>query len=113
MWAKRLSALILLASITGCVDTSRSPPHASHYQPLMNAYVECNVSTSRQFARIDGDVLSLGIAAEAACGRERQILLNAVAADSDPVYARRVLSRTFQSRVNNNAGLIAGYKTGG
>lgn len=59
---------LLLCLLAGCSTTSE-PTEAA--KASIRPYIQCNVENARRFSQQQGDVISLAVAAEAACQRER------------------------------------------
>ena len=112
-----MAAVVCASLIGGCVPPGGGPniksaPTAAAGSSQagleeMERYVFCNIVRSRQFAEQSGDALTLAIASEAACGEERQLYTNAVAASRGVPTAMRLTQVIERTAIRSNAGEIA------
>lgn len=108
-----MQKLFLLATIalSGCETSAGQSNEPLPYEGDIKAYVDCSLNNAARVAYQQGDPLSLGIAAEAMCGREKSLLAAAMAKRNGVAFSDRMISKFEVEQAKRNAALIVAKRS--
>lgn len=98
--------LVIVAAalgLSGCAGMVKDDTEKT----LAQSYIACNRSTSAIFARQPGDVISLGIAAESQCAKDRYALSEHLQSKYSPQWAAGLATDLQKDMIRENSGTIA------